>query len=66
MNKPGYTTTELYTVLIGLVLSVLVMNGTLTDEESQTWRELLIQLGAIVIPVATYVWSRTRLKQASG
>lgn len=66
MNKSGYATTELYVTLIGLVLSMLVMSGVLTDEEAQTWQELLVKLLAIALPVATYVWSRTRLKQASG
>ena len=61
--KPGIYTTELWVSVLGLILSVLVLNGNLTQDQADTATEALVQLLPIVVIVIGYVWSRTRLKQ---
>jgi len=65
--KPGYQTTEFWSVVISYVLGFFVMGGTITQQQANDLIQPIAQIAvAIVIIVAQvyYLKSRTVLKKA--
>ena len=70
--KPGYKTSELYVIIGGMLLSVAVGGGWLSNDQAQAISEAtgqtataITHLVTVMAPVAAaiaYTWSRTRIK----
>jgi len=72
MIKPGYTTTEFWTTLVGQVLSLLTIAGVLLPADAATLQDAVAKaITAIFVLVANawivirYIDSRTQLKQGA-
>lgn len=71
--KPGYKTSELWAVIVGSILTVLVPLGILSQADANTITEALPYIAAVVSIVVgvvkmvlEYVRSRTAVKTAAG
>ena len=64
-TKPGYLTTEFWLSVLNTILQALVLFGVLNEEGSAQAAELIVPLIMAVVPIAVYIWSRTRIKTAA-
>ena len=60
--KPGYKTTEFWLTILTTGVMVLVATGVIGQADADTINELGAELIAAVLPIALYIWSRTRVK----
>src|SRR5262249_55594417 len=72
MIKPGYTTTEFWTTLIGQLVALLTILGVVQGPEAATLQDSLGKCIAAAFVLITNAWvviryiqSRTQLKQAT-
>lgn len=63
--KPGYKTTEFWTVIANAVFMALVSFGLIDQESADALLALVVTLVAAVLPMAIYIWSRAQVKAAS-
>lgn len=63
-EKPGYKTTEFWTVMVNAVIMALVASGLMDSESAETMEAMAVTLIAAVLPMVLYVWSRTKVKTA--
>lgn len=62
--KPGYMTTEFWLTLLAQVLAALQLFGVIGQAEANEWSEMIAPAITAVVPLALYIWSRTRIKAA--
>lgn len=72
MEKPGYQTTEFWLTLVSQIIPLLVLTGALdsaaADYVKDTASEIVkhaFALLALIVPVATYVYGRAKIKAAA-
>lgn len=63
--KPGYKTTEFWTVIANAAFMVLVSFGLIEQESADALLALIVTLIAAVVPMAIYIWSRAQVKTAN-
>uniref|UniRef100_A0A6M3KTB0 Uncharacterized protein n=1 Tax=viral metagenome TaxID=1070528 RepID=A0A6M3KTB0_9ZZZZ len=62
--KPGYKTTEFWTVMANAVFMALVSFGLIEQASADALLALIVTLIAAVLPMVLYIWSRTQVKAA--